>query len=210
MGTTRMKICLTGGPSAGKSTIVDIIQKEFSDSAIAVPEIASILYRGGFPRSSDPELIMSAQRAIYRTQIEFEKAFEKKESPGFIICDRGTLDQTAYWPMGADDFFKAVDSSLEKEISRYDVVLHLHTSVYGYNVIDGIRTENLSQALELDRRIYDAWSDHPRRIEVPSQLSFQEKIGMVFLEFSKLGLPQKTRERRKSYEQHESTKPLSN
>jgi len=150
---------------------------------------------------------MSAQRAIFHTQIEFERVFELRESPSLIICDRGTLDQTAYWPLGSDNFFESVGSSLQAEVLRYDRVIHLHTSVHGYNIINGVRTENLTQALELDQRIYDAWKEHPRRIEVPSQLSFQEKIAMVFEEFSKLGLLQFPRERRIH---HESPQPRPN
>jgi len=181
----RLKVCLTGGPSAGKSTVVDIIRRELSHSAEAIPEVASLLYRGGFPRSASLADICSAQRAIYVTQVEMEKIYEARKGPAVIICDRGTMDQMAYWPHGAEDFLKSMGTTLEAEVKRYDLVLHLHTSAQDYDVSNPVRTESVEEALRLDRKIYEAWKVHPNRIEIPSRLSFAEKIGAVFSELAK-------------------------
>ena len=185
MQKRKLKICLTGGPSAGKTTVVDFMKREFSDMAMAIPEAASVLYKGGFPRGTKPDEIMSAQRAIYSCQIEMEKMFEAKEGPTLLICDRGTLDQVAYWPHEKENFFTAVGSSLEVEVARYDFVIHLHTSIFDYEQSFPIRTESLQEALELDRKILRAWKPHPRRIEIPSRITFHEKIDTVFQSIEK-------------------------
>lgn len=175
----KFKICLTGGPSAGKTTVIDFLKRELADMVHAVPEAASVLYSGGFPRSSDIEHIRSAQRAIYSCQVEMERIFELKEGAQMLLCDRGTMDQTAYWPSGAEDFFTAVGTTPDAEIKRYDYVIHLHTSIFDYEQKFPLRTETLQEALDLDRRILQAWKVHPQRIEIPSRISFHEKMSLV-------------------------------
>lgn len=182
MGQARrfLKICLTGGPSAGKTSVIDILKREFSEDALCAPEAASILYRGGFPRSHDSNAIRAAQRAIYRIQVEMESILESSMKQPLMICDRGTLDHPAYWPLDSTmSFFEAVNSSLQNEIDRYDFVIHLQTSRHDYGQ-DAVRIESLEEALELDARIEAAWRAHPRRIQISSQLHFHQKLDQVF------------------------------
>ena len=47
------KIVLTGGPCAGKSTILNRIQESFPEQVETVPEAANMLIGGGFPLPSD-------------------------------------------------------------------------------------------------------------------------------------------------------------
>ncbi|MGZ3695296.1 MAG: AAA family ATPase, partial [Bdellovibrionota bacterium] len=49
------KIVLTGGPCAGKTTMVKMIEQAFPASVVGVPEAASLLFNGGFPRFQGPE-----------------------------------------------------------------------------------------------------------------------------------------------------------
>ena len=44
------KIVLTGGPCAGKTTMAQILSRAFHGSVVNVPESASLLFSGGFPR----------------------------------------------------------------------------------------------------------------------------------------------------------------
>ncbi len=179
IASSKMRICLTGGPSAGKTTVVDILQREFSNQAKALPEVASLLYRGGFPRLATKLGIQAAQRAIYYTQIELETVAAADAHPTTIISDRGTLDALAYWPDTQESFLSEVQTTIEREVNRYDLVIHLHTSPHDYNKTAGVRTESLQQALELDQKIHRVWGAHPRRISIPAQLSFHEKINTV-------------------------------
>jgi hypothetical protein len=71
-----------------------------------LPEAASIVFGGGFPRGEGSELRRAAQRAIFYVQRELEAAADAN-NPAIILCDRGTLDGVAYWP-GPDDLLSAV------------------------------------------------------------------------------------------------------
>ncbi|MBN8554418.1 MAG: ATP-binding protein [Deltaproteobacteria bacterium] len=177
---------MTGGPSAGKTTVIEIIRREFSSVSSTIPEAASILYQGGFPREMQgvprSEITKCAQRAIYFTQIQMERLFEAIPGKQLIFCDRGTLDHPAYWPESAENFFQDVKTDLQTEVSRYDFVIHLETATkeHGYDASSLIRRENHNEAVTVDKRILDSWKDHPRRVIIPSSLSFHEKISTVF------------------------------
>lgn len=44
-------IVITGGPSGGKTTLIEAIKKELIKEVTTIPEAASLLYRGGLPRA---------------------------------------------------------------------------------------------------------------------------------------------------------------
>ncbi|MCB0954305.1 MAG: AAA family ATPase, partial [Microthrixaceae bacterium] len=44
------RIVLTGGPGGGKTTAADLFRREIGDSVVVVPESATTLFAGGFPR----------------------------------------------------------------------------------------------------------------------------------------------------------------
>ena len=39
-----------------------------------------------------------------------------------LLCDRGTVDGAAYWPGEPHHFFDEIESTLERELARYDAV----------------------------------------------------------------------------------------
>ena len=81
-----MKIVLTGGPSAGKTALVAIIEKQFYKNVVAVPEAATILFQGGFPRKSDSAHVNHQQRAIYFVQLELEAMAAIGEENKILLC----------------------------------------------------------------------------------------------------------------------------
>lgn len=175
-----MKIVLTGGPSAGKTALVTIIEKEFFGQVAVVPEAASILFKGGFPRKPTLLNIKHQQRAIYFLQVELEGLIEAENPGKIIICDRGTLDGSAYLQGSITDFYKEVGSSLEKEIQRYDYVLHLESpdALY-YDFSNPLRLEQPLQARQLDEKIKAVWSSHPHRHITKNNRNFSEKVADV-------------------------------
>ena len=52
-----MKLVLTGGPSGGKTTLAQALMREMADQLIVVPEAASILYGGGWPRRKNNDSV---------------------------------------------------------------------------------------------------------------------------------------------------------
>lgn len=177
--TSRKKIAITGGPSGGKTTLIETLQKDFGHQIVSVPEAATILYKGGFPRRKDSRRQLHAQKAIYFTQYELESIFEEENPQKLIICDRGSMDGLAYWPGVPEEFFRAIQSNAEKEYRRYDFVLHLDTAPQEfYDTENPIRTESFSEAVEVNTRIHQAWSGHPQRIIIKHQSDFVGKLNL--------------------------------
>jgi hypothetical protein len=174
-------IVLTGGPGAGKTAVMEAARQIFPKNVSILPESASIVYSGGYPRLGTPISIRSAQRAICRVQEELE-LFTLEEGFAMVaLCDRGIADGAAYWPEGPDAFFRAIGLSRESVFHRYHTVIHLRTPSpsFGYDHSNPMRTETAAEAAELCHRIEAAWDGHPNRLIVPATESFTEKLEHV-------------------------------
>lgn len=173
----KIRVVVTGGPSGGKTTLIEALQKDLAKKVSVVPEAASILYRGGFPRKSSPIGKKHAQRAICFTQRELEDLIAAESKAPLIVCDRGSLDSIAYWPADPNDFFQSLQTSREQELKRYDWVIHLDTaSADTFDTTNPIRTESHKEALELNTMIKEAWMGHPKRIIIHHEDEFLKKI----------------------------------
>ena len=192
-----MKLVLTGGPSGGKTTLAQAIQREFASSVHVIPEAASIVYGGGWPRRKSVDGVQHQQRAIYFVQRELESLLAFENSDKLLICDRGSIDGIAYWPSSGSGgaaagttagvgvggetrdnayngpthagFLESVGSTLAREIRRYDWVLHLDTApVSSYDLTNALRNESFEEARRLNEKIKSAWAAHPQRFIVES------------------------------------------
>lgn len=173
----RIKIAVTGGPSGGKTTLLETLKKELGQQTSIVPEAASLLYRGGFPRGKTPNARIHTQKAIYYTQKEIEGLITEDSTAALIVCDRGSLDSIAYWPYSEEDFFKHVNSSRTVELKRYDWVIHLDTaSADYYDSTNPIRTESHDEAVLLNEKIRKAWKGHPQRLVISEDSDFLTKM----------------------------------
>jgi predicted ATPase len=175
-------LVLTGGPGAGKTAVMEAARQIFGSSVAILPEAASIVYAGGFPRHPTPASIHAAQRAIARVQEELERYILEDRTARLALCDRAIVDGAAYWPEGPDAFYAALQTSAERVFSRYATVIHLRTPSLsmGYsNLSNPMRLESPEQAAALDRRIEEAWAGHPNRHIVPATEAFPEKLEHV-------------------------------
>ena len=68
----RCRIVLTGGPGGGKTTAADLFRREIGEKVVVVPESATLLFSGGFPRSTQPAAASAAQQAIFHVQRHLE------------------------------------------------------------------------------------------------------------------------------------------
>lgn len=177
----RKKIALTGGPNSGKTTALSVLRETFGPQVELVQEAATLVFSGGFPRrdNSIPH-IEAAQQIIFFTTQQLEELAEKSSSAPLIVCDRGTVDAAVYWPAGPEDFFRRMNTSLEKELARYDAVLHLSPPDNpAFYQSTQVRTENLDQAFEIDRKILHIWEKHPHRVVVGGTEHFLEKAETI-------------------------------
>lgn len=167
-------IVLTGGPSAGKSAVLEMIQKIFCSHITVIPESASIIFSGGFFRRPTNPAVKGAQRAIFKVQQELEQIIFEEQNTALAICDRGTLDGLAYWPESESNFWKQVGSSKKVEFSRYQAVIHLKTPPLnqGYNLNNPMRIESATQAHEIDSLLLEIWQSHPNHHIIESNNNF--------------------------------------
>lgn len=172
----RKRVVLTGGPGAGKTALLELIRQSFCEHVKVLPEAASVVFGGGFPREDASTARQAAQRAIFHIQRELE-AVGDSHNPAVVLCDRGTVDGLAYWPGPLDEFWCSVRTTLGDELARYDAVIHLRTPTaeHGYNHQNPLRTETPVAAADIDARIEEAWRMHPRRFIVESSASFLDK-----------------------------------
>jgi predicted ATPase len=181
------RVVLTGGPGGGKTTAADLFRREIGDRVIVVPEAATLLFSGGFPRPEREAAQRSAQTAIYQVQRSLEDIQAAQYPDRILLCDRGTVDGGAYWPEGPIDFYDSVGSSQAAELERYDAVIFFETAAmggHGFESENRYRTESQQEAIDLDARLRSLWSSHPHFTVIPHTASFFRKmtIGLGILE----------------------------
>lgn len=174
-------IVLTGGPGAGKTAVMEAARQIFTRHVAILPESASIVYSGGFPRFPNPTSTRAAQRAIVRVQEELERYAVEEGSTSVALCDRGISDGAAYWPEGPESFYDAMGTTEAEVFARYHTVIHLHTppAELGYNNSNPMRIETPGEAALIDAKIERVWRGHPNRFLVPATESFPEKLAQV-------------------------------
>lgn len=168
-------VVLTGGPGGGKTAVLEMARRYFCRHVAFVPEAASIIYRGGLPRSDRAADRRAVQRAIFHTQRAMEEIALNGSQTAVVLCDRGTLDGLAYWPGTHRSFGEQFGITRETELLRYSAVVHVEVPDRGYER-NRIRLEGLRKAREIDRRIVTAWHGHPRLLTVSAKAGFLDKL----------------------------------
>jgi predicted ATPase len=184
-GHHRCRIVLTGGPGGGKTTAADLFRREIGERVVVVPEAATLIFSGGFPRGTGRAAVLAAQRAIFHVQRNLEDVQSARYPDRILLCDRGTVDGAAYWPGRHGAFFDALGTTLEQELARYDGVIFFESAAVGGLQVEGgnpVRNESLDQAVALDTRLRRLWAHHPRFVVVRHDSSFFRKIGFGLAE----------------------------
>ncbi len=178
MGVRR--IAVSGGPGAGKTTLWNALRARHPAQFVPVPEVATLMFQHVFPRVRDADERCAVQRAIFAVQRELEAFHEARLTSGqILLCDRGTPDGGGYWPRGHEDFFRCLSTTHHAELTRYDAVLFMESAaVGGLSIAEGnhVREEDLTAAVEIDRRLRAVWQDHPRFVHVAHEPDFEVKI----------------------------------
>ena len=178
-GNNRHRIVLTGGPGAGKTTAADLFRREMNDKIVIVPEAATMLFSGGFPRLDIDAAKKATQYTIYNVQRNLENIVRHQHPNKVLLCDRGTIDGAAYWPEGEDSFYESFKISREEEYKRYDAVIFFESAAVGGDSIEGcnpIRTESMKEAIALNEKLKNIWCHHPNFHHIPHNKSFFKKI----------------------------------
>ena len=210
------KIVLTGGPCAGKTTALVKITEYFSGfgyKVFNVPEVPTIYSTAGWNYlTPNRDLYYQGERAILETQLALEDQFVQLAQvctkPVLIVCDRGTMDISAYIkPEEWQEITAMSGTSPNELLERYDAVLHLvsaadgaeqyYTTATNATRYEQANEEGLRIARELDKKIIKAWTGHPHLRVINNHDDFENKLNRVLKEISKVvGLPQPVQQER--------------
>eukprot|EP00998_Keelungia_sp_KM082_P002418 NODE_1294_length_1391_cov_55.231013_g1283_i0.p1 GENE.NODE_1294_length_1391_cov_55.231013_g1283_i0~~NODE_1294_length_1391_cov_55.231013_g1283_i0.p1 ORF type:complete len:421 (+),score=70.15 NODE_1294_length_1391_cov_55.231013_g1283_i0:55-1317(+) len=194
---TIFKICLTGGPCAGKSTALAELIRVFESQGVAVlcvPEAATLLINGGVTFvGASADQCREYQIALLRLQLQLEHSFVQAAiaragagGKALVVCDRGALDARAYcdneqWR----DICSAAGCTTEDLRDRqYDGIYHLVTAADGAEAFyttanNSARSETPEQARALDSKLRDAYVGHRVLVVVTNDGDFKSKLGRL-------------------------------
>lgn len=208
-----VKIVLTGGPAAGKTTLVSRILKEFQQDhgwkVITIPETATELISGfGIKPFGNCLTMLEFQDFVIADQLHKEQLAIKAaqmvpEQNVLILYDRALFDDKAY--ISDEEFVQVVAKfglTEQQILSKYDAVIHLVTCAKGaefaYNLGNEARTESIESAIEKDDLTLRAWSPHPNLKIVDNNADFEKKIQRALREvYRVVGEPEPMDEKRK-------------
>jgi predicted ATPase len=156
-----------------------------------LPEVPSILLGTGINLGAlDLEAFISFEQNLIQMQISLEDIFidqaKRSDKPTLILCDRGTMDPSAY--MNAEMWDNILSSqgwtSAQLRDDRYDAVIHLVSAAIGapefYTTENNeVRLETPEQAAELDHKVLASWKAHPNHQVIDNSTGFDEKIRKV-------------------------------
>jgi thymidylate kinase len=176
------KIVLTGGPCAGKTSAIKVMQEtaeKYKFRHIVVPEIARIFITAGMEvRTLTGAAHKRMQMMIMLTQIQMEKSAQKyletfNSEDGVIICDRGCCDNGAYIDRYdyRDILLQCLGCSVHETLERYDAVFHMQSAAVGateHYKTDAVRTDTIEQAAKLEFLTQMQWDAHKHFNFIPN------------------------------------------
>lgn len=167
-------IVLTGGPCAGKTTMLNFLGEWLIKQGIIpifIDETATRLQKNGIRPDTGHLGIDGFEKILLRMQLRDEDfysdvAWEIAESTGkkvVIIQDRSIIDIAAY--IGIENlkhFLKDHNKELSREANKYSSVIHLQTAangaIHAYTLANNTaRRETPEEAREKDTMVYMAY-----------------------------------------------------
>ncbi len=180
------KIVVAGGPCAGKSSALAVIEayaREEGYTVFLLKECATELMESGIsPHSCASPAVF--QEARTRLQIEKERIYAAAaEGLGqvLIVCDRGLADGKAYMGEKAwGELLARLSLTEEQTLLTYDAVFYLTSAAVGamdaYTLAtNAARSETAEEAARLDEATFEAWHSHPRLYRIGCYPTFEEK-----------------------------------
>lgn len=188
-----LKIVFTGGPCAGKTTLIKMLKKYFKENNInflSMSETATDLLSSEFNKNTLNN-IYNFQECILERQLfkesEVDKLLKLNKKNNFIVLyDRGILDNKAYLN-DYTEFDKLLSTHKISELDilyNYDIVFDLITTAdcdpSKYTLATNCeRTESLTEAIELDKKTSNAWVGHKNMKIINSSISIDEAFNII-------------------------------
>lgn len=189
------RIVLTGGPCAGKTTIINELGRYLIDNGyyvISITETATDLIKSKILPGNGRKQILLFQDLILKHQYAKENIAEKyardfdNEKPIVILYDRAIMDNSAY--LDTYDDFKTIlknNNLNELEVlTKYDLVIDLlstATLMPDKYELNEVRSENVEQAKKLDKKTSTAWIHHPNLRIITPEINIKDKVDKVLI-----------------------------
>ncbi len=172
------RVVVTGGPGGGKTALLEVVRAHFCEHVVVLPEAATIVFGGGFPRRDGECARRGAQLAIYHVQDQLERVELEERRAAIVLCDRGVVDGAAYWPGAREAYWERIGETSERALARYAAVIHMRTpdARGGYDHSNPLRTESAAEAAQIDRAVLALWDAHPHRTVIESSETFLVKL----------------------------------
>lgn len=198
------KVVLTGGPCGGKTTGQSRLCTFFENmgwKVYRVPETAYIFLSAGikFADLSEDQAV-NFQENLLKSMMQIENTFfalaETCTKNCLVICDRGTMDASAFIPEKRWEEIMRRNglNPVDLRDTRYNQIIHMVSAANGaeafYSTEDhNTRSENISLAQHLDNRAAEAWVGHPYFDVIDNSTEFDSKIRrMITVVCQKLGI----------------------
>lgn len=188
------RIVFTGGPLAGKSTVMEYLEGAYGDKARFMTEVASMLLTSGYPKPGSDvmfseEWLNYINETIIPTQMAMENGHLHAAAEGnkrAVFFDRGLLDPAAYLPEGHQTMVDRYGMDIKAAYNRYSMVIHMQTlacaSIDKYNQLcstNPARYDTAEMAIERDKSLVEAWKGHPNWIFLPATDSLDSKLDKI-------------------------------
>ena len=143
-----VRIALTGGPCAGKSSSVETIVKKSRKhgfDVVIAPEMPTLIFNSGIQMPEEPNerFTFAFQSSNVALQLQLERSLTNicacTNRPTILVYDRGIMDSKAYIDEdGWQNVLKYIDDhhatwKFDEDyiLERYDGVVHLETAAKG-------------------------------------------------------------------------------
>ena len=183
-------LCVTGGPCAGKTTLLEKLKKELNChnlKVLFIPESGTSLMVGGIKPFEDNVGLFNFQLLNLQNQLEKERMFKKAAEymdceNVLIICDRSSAEQQIF--IDKEDFnliMQMLNVTEEELINSYDKIVHLVTAAIGAEYAYGImsnenRIHNLEEAKKQDIQALNIWEQHKNVSVIDNSTDFITKV----------------------------------
>lgn len=188
------KIVITGGPCAGKSSAMNILQNELEKlgyRVLIIAESATEFMSNG-AKYLDPKF----QRYLIEYQLEKERICEEfakhLNNKAVILLDRGCMDCKAYTT--SEEWVETLEELNTDEfkiLNNYQAVFHLISTAKGKENAytqenNSTRFETKEEAIIADDNVLNVWANHPYRKIIDNYPEFEDKVKCLLSEIIKV------------------------
>lgn len=191
---TIIKIAITGGPCAGKTSsmrwIKDYLEKKGYLAFILQEPATELLYsgatyevcNGAVEFQTNVLLLHIAREQLYEI---IASKVQCSNNTVVLICDRGAVDCLAYLSSKEkEEFLKLNGQSYDTLLTRYNAVFHMYSvtstlpELYS-SESNFLRFESVEEATILDENLEDLWNKHPYYKKIFATRVFEEKLSRL-------------------------------